>query len=98
MTSQGLSLSPLQLAFTALALTTAFLLHRLLKRPSNLPPGPPTDFWGSNRSQLSREKPWLQLEAWGKKYGQGRGFYTIWTGPNPTIGESSFFGGSMEGS
>ncbi|GAA5899096.1 hypothetical protein JCM6882_004616 [Rhodosporidiobolus microsporus] len=53
--------------------------------PRNLPPGPRASLfgWGYHRHLVPRERPWLQLTEMGKEYPQG--FFTIYTGPKPTI-------------
>lgn len=47
-----------------------------------MPPGPtPIPFLG-NKHQLSKSKPWIQLQEWSKIYGP---IFTIWIGRKPTI-------------
>jgi hypothetical protein len=89
MSAAFLSLSPLQSILYALLFLSSFFLLRFLRSayPSNLPPGPKASLWGwgNHRHIIPKERPWLELERLGKAY--RRGFFTVWTGPKPTIGE-----------
>ncbi|GAA5836218.1 hypothetical protein JCM11251_007397 [Rhodosporidiobolus azoricus] len=72
------------LASLAGSLSLLFLWTRQAY-PRNLPPGPRASLfgWGYHRHLLPREKPWLKLTEMGKQYPQG--FFTLYTGPKPTI-------------
>ncbi|BGP28415.1 hypothetical protein JCM10296v2_000147 [Rhodotorula toruloides] len=89
-----LDLSPSLLAIlTALLAPPAlYALYTLLTCPRNLPPGPRASLfgWGDHRSLIPRAKPWLKLAEIGEREEyRSRGYYTIWTGPKPTIVVSS---------
>lgn len=88
-----LTLSPLTAAILALSTSTLILLIRHLY-PRNLPPGPRASLWGwgNHRHLIPAQRPWLrlaQLEQEADWPGGSRGFFTVWTGPNPTIVLSS---------
>lgn len=88
-----LNLSPslLALLIALLAPPALYALYTLLTYPRNLPPGPRASFfgWGDHRSLIPRAKPWLKLAEIGEREEyRSRGYYTIWTGPKPTIGSS----------
>ncbi|BGO88536.1 hypothetical protein NBRC10512_003366 [Rhodotorula toruloides] len=89
-----LNLSPslLALLIALLAPPALYALYTLLTYPRNLPPGPRASFfgWGDHRSLIPRAKPWLKLAEIGEREEyRSRGYYTIWTGPKPTIVVSS---------
>ncbi|GAA6007591.1 cytochrome P450 [Rhodotorula paludigena] len=84
-------LTPPVLLGTILTLTlgTLCFLWARTAYPSNLPPGPRASHWGwgNHRHLIPRERPWLRLHEIGKEY--ERGYFTVWTGPKPTIVVSS---------
>lgn len=78
-----LPISPVQLSVGLAVVALTYLFQRLTRYPSGLPPGPKPTLFNGNRALIPRERPWLKLAEIGLKYPAG--FYTIWTGPRPTI-------------
>ena len=78
-----LSITAAQLLGAFVVVGVTLLLRRWTRFPANLPPGPTPSLLGGNRGLIPRERPWLKLAEIGKQY--PRGYYTLWTGPKPTI-------------
>ncbi|TFK34081.1 cytochrome P450 [Crucibulum laeve] len=59
-------------------LTLAILLlfiYSKLKKPSNLPPGPPASMLGDNTRDVPAIRPWRTFMEWRKRYGNVMSFY-----------------------
>ncbi|KAI1613495.1 cytochrome p450 monooxygenase [Exophiala viscosa] len=68
-----------------LLLTSAFLawkLRRVGRRPSGMPPGPPTLPILGNLHQMPTKRPHLQFQKWAEEYGP---VYSLMLGTKPTI-------------